>query len=361
MSHIGKSRTLCINQKRRQISMKKNTSIVYEDHIPQYDQKHESEAKTDCCITFRQLGEMWLDLKRITSKASTEMKYDYMLDRHIYPAIGDYLISDLNRTLLVKFIHEKLKKGRLDGTGGLSPSYVRTISILINTVLKFGYQENLCDSLQINRVIPSSDKPTPQPLSVSEQKRLENYIFCHPSCTAAGVLLALRAGLRIGEVCALRWKEVSFDEKIISIGHTVIRSKDDTYATSYRVDTPKTKTSKRDIPLTEALEKVLKTIHINNRESFVVSGEQGFVIPPTFEYRYHRLLAKAGIQDVNFHTLRHTFATRCIEAGMDDKSLSEILGHSNVNITLNTYVHSSMKLKTAQMEKLSTMLLYHAT
>lgn len=339
--------------------MKNDTSVGIADYIPNYNQNLESKTKSDCSMTFRQLGEMWLDLKRITSKASTEMKYDYMLDRHIYPAIGDYLISELNRTLLVKFIHEKLKTGRLDGTGGLSPSYVRTISILINTVLKFGYQENLCDSLQISRVIPSSDKPTPQPLSVSEQKRLESYIFCHPSCTAAGVLLALRAGLRIGEVCALKWKEINFDEKIISIGHTVIRSKNDTYATAYRVDTPKTKTSKRDIPLTETLEKVLKTIQVENRESFVVSGNQGFVIPPTFEYRYHRLLTKAGIQDVNFHTLRHTFATRCIEAGMDDKSLSEILGHSNVNITLNTYVHSSMMLKAAQMERVSDMLLHH--
>lgn len=172
-----------------------------------------------------------------------------------------------------------------------------------------------------------------------------------------GVLLSLRAGLRIGEVCALSWEDVDLSKEVIHIRHTVARV-DSTEAgrkTKLILDAPKTASSERYIPICSDLLTVLKRIRSGGSSGFVVSGSEYFVSPRTFEYRYHTLLKAAKVSSVNFHCLRHTFATRCIEVGVDVKSLSEILGHSSVSITMDTYVHSSIELKRAQIEKLRSL------
>lgn len=120
------------------------------------------------------------------------------------------------------------------------------------------------------------------------------------------------------------------------------------------IDTPKTPASTRDIPISSALLPILASFRSHSSSKYVVSNTNTFLSPRTFEYRYHRLLEETGITPINYHALRHTFATRCIEAGVDVKSLSEMLGHANVGVTLNTYVHSSMELKRKQLEKLTT-------
>lgn len=145
---------------------------------------------------------------------------------------------------------------------------------------------------------------------------------------------------------------------IIKVRHTVARVKnsDARFGNSscLILDTPKTAASTRDIPISSALLPILTIINNQSSSKFVVSNSESFLSPRTFEYRYHRLLEESGIASINYHALRHTFATRCIEAGVDVKSLSEMLGHANVGVTLNTYVHSSMELKRTQLEKLIT-------
>ena len=139
--------------------------------------------------------------------------------------------------------------------------------------------------------------------------------------------------------------------------HTVarVKSEDSSNTTHLIIDTPKTKASIRDIPISSALLPILIKMKEKSISPYVISDTNSFVSPRTYEYRYHRILDKCNIQSVNYHTLRHTFATRCIEAGVDVKSLSEMLGHANVGITLNTYVHSSMEMKRSQLEKLSLL------
>lgn len=174
-------------------------------------------------------------------------------------------------------------------------------------------------------------------------------------CTALGMLISLHTGLRIGEVCALKWSDVDIERKILTVRQTVARVKansNDNCKSKLILDAPKTKNSLREIPINSFLLPLLVKKKSESVSDFVISEQKTFVSPRTFEYRYHKTLERFDIEQVNYHSLRHTFATRCIERGVDCKSLSEILGHANVNITLNTYVHSSMELKRIQIEKL---------
>lgn len=175
--------------------------------------------------------------------------------------------------------------------------------------------------------------------------------------TKLGILISLNTGLRIGEVCALSWDDIDFERQIFHIRSTVarVKSMDSGVNSKLIIDKPKTKSSLRDIPIPSKLLTILVSMKKQSKGKYVVSAENSFVSPRTYEYRYHKILDEYNIPSVNYHTLRHTFATRCIEVGVDVKTLSEILGHANVSITLNTYVHSSMELKRQQLEKLSIL------
>ena len=339
-----------------------NRLPLYEKSIQSLDgfnvpQNHTNEnSAMHTSIYFRELALEWKKSQAFNIKRSSEMKYDYLIEKHINPILGDYLVSDIDSHMLSEYIYSKLKSGRLDGKGGLSPSYVRIIAIVINSIFAFGCQENLCKSIKIKRLIPTSVHYLPKTLSISEQRKLESYIFTNPDNTNLGILLALRAGLRIGEICALRWEHINFEDRIISVRNTAVRIKTENCHSEFHLDVPKTKSSIRDIPLCEELYLMLDSLNPENQNNYILSNSLDFVIPPTFEYRFHKTMEKASVKQINFHALRHTFATRCIEAGMDDKSLCEILGHSNVSITLNTYVHSSTELKKAHMTRLSALL-----
>lgn len=158
-------------------------------------------------------------------------------------------------------------------------------------------------------------------------------------------------------MCALTWNDIDLNDNIIHIRHTISRVRnqdtDSTASTVLIVETPKTEASLRDIPISSMLLPYLMEMKRNAGNCYVLSDDCTFLSPRTLEYRFHKLADDCGLKKVNFHALRHTFATRCIEAGVDVKSLSEILGHANVGITLNTYVHSSMEMKRQQIEKLA--------
>ena len=165
-------------------------------------------------------------------------------------------------------------------------------------------------------------------------------------------MISLHAGLRIGEVCALKWSDVDLEERIIHIRATVSRvgRTDGTKGTMLTLGSPKTNASIRDIPISSVLFNVLKELHNTSASPFVISETDTFMSPRTYEYRYHRILKQCDIPKINYHALRHTFATRCIESKMDVKTLSEILGHGKASVTMDIYVHSSMDRKRAQME-----------
>lgn len=308
---------------------------------------------------FCEVLELWLANNRIGLKGSTEHKYRYMIDKHIIPDLGDKKVSHLSACVINSYLDNKIKNGRLDKKGGLSPSYVKTMMLIIKSTISFAAEEKMCLPLNSTISKPALRKKELPILTKDEQRKFEAYLSQGLNPTKLGILISLHTGLRIGEICALAWDDIDLKASIIHVRHTISRVgceeqklSGKTYLT---IDTPKTQSSMRDIPISSGMAPYLERMYKNAYSKYVVSDSCSFVSPRTYEYRYHKLLQECGITSINYHALRHTFATRCVEAGVDVKSLSEILGHSNVSITLNTYVHSSMEQKRMQMEKLSSL------
>lgn len=304
----------------------------------------------------KELISLWMQHNQIRHKGGTIAKYQFIIDNHIIPDLGELCISKVNATMINRYLLEKLDHGRLDHKGGLSASYVGTMTIILKSAMKYAEEENLCPHLNSQIFKPSFVKRELPILDIAQQKCLEHYAIENPVPTNVGILLSLHTGMRIGEICALSWDDIDLDDCIIHVRHTIARVKakeNSERATSLILDTPKTKASLRDIPISSFLCPFLKEAMKTKKSQYVVSEKKDFLSPRTYEYRYHQILKKCHIEKINYHALRHTFATRCIEVGVDVKSLSEMLGHSNVSITLETYVHSSMQLKRSQIEKLA--------
>ena len=195
-------------------------------------------------------------------------------------------------------------------------------------------------------------------LHLTEQKILCEYLSDHISERNIGILLCLFIGLRIGEICALKWEDISLTEKTIHVHHTIQRIQiegNSNKKTKVIITTPKSKCSIRTIPIPDNIINILNKISPNQCGFLLTGTEKKYVEPRTMQNHLKKVLESASLRSVNFHALRHTFATRCVEVGFDIKSLSEILGHANVNITMNRYVHPTMDLKRDNMQKLSTL------
>lgn len=306
--------------------------------------------------TFSEILQLWLCNNRLRQKGATEHKYRTMIDKHIEPEIGALKLSKISAVMVNSFLENKLKSGRIDKSGGLSPSYVRTMASIIQSALQFAVDEGYCQPLKSTVCKPSIEKKDLRILSKDEQDQLEAFLYGGIDLVGLGIMISLYAGLRIGEICALSWEDIDLASGVIHIRHTIARvpctDPQIDAKTTLILDTPKTKASLRDIPISSLLQEQLSVLKGTSSSGFILTDSQTFVSPRTYEYRFHKVLDNCGIDQVNYHTLRHTFATRCIEAGVDVKSLSEMLGHASVTITLNTYVHPSMDLKRLQLEKL---------
>ncbi len=305
---------------------------------------------------FKEVLLLWLDNNRIRYKGATETRYQYLIDTHIIPELGNVKLSHLTAPKINAFLKEKLENGRLDGKGGLSSAYVRNIMLIINAAIHFAVKEQMCIPLKSTIFKPTEEKKELIILDTTQQRKLEKELLREMTPTKLGILISLHTGLRIGEVCALTWNDIDLEKQIIYVRSTVVRIKNKSLnenKTMLIIDTPKTKASKREIPISTFLLPILMRMKAIATSMYVLSENNLFLNPRTYEYRFHKILSLSDLPNTNYHALRHTFATRCIEAGVDIKSLSEILGHSNVSITLNTYVHSSMELKRSQIEKLT--------
>ena len=258
---------------------------------------------------------------------------------------------------------QKIASGNLKTNKSLSSSYVKLIFVIFTSIIDYSITMNYRDELRKSLLIKlSTTKITIKILSPAEQIHLINHISNNITPTGIGIAMSLYAGLRIGEICALKWENVSLDDRTINIKHTVSRimnNDNSKQKTKLVLSNPKTDASRRSIPINSILLEFLIKFKKMSVSNYVISLNETFVSPRTFEYRYQyryqKLLAEYNISPINFHALRHTFATRCVEAGVDIKTLSELLGHSNVNFTLNTYVHSSVERKRSQIEKITSL------
>ena len=294
---------------------------------------------------FRVVTEEWLKYKKNTVKKSTYYNYSYSVEKYLYPKFAD---QDITQIKDYNDFIEKL-------TDTLAPKTVRDIITKLKEIINF-YEEEHNTKLNIKKMsLPKMNKKEIQILSNKEKLKLEKYCIEQNSLKSLGILICLNTGLRIGEVCALRWENIDFESKKIHIEKTIERiySKEEN-KTIVIIDTPKSITSVRTIPINSKLYNILKQIRGKSKKTdFVLAGSsEHYVEPRNYQYHFKEILKRSKVKKYKFHTLRHTFATNCIEAGMDIKSLSEILGHADVSITLNIYVHSSDKAKRKYLEKI---------
>lgn len=291
----------------------------------------------------------WLKIHENRLKKSTLAKYNSMLDKHIKISLGNYLITDLNSNIIAEFSNELLY------TKNLSVKTVRDILIFVHEIIVY-IQHDTGKVIPITISYPQQVRKELRVLSIEEQQYFTRYLMQDMDIYRFAVLLALFTGLRIGEICALQWKDVSTES--VTVKHTVQRIRNpDRYSTNKTVlmlDTPKTFSSVRTIPVTDGLMKLFSLFRKDDPDSFVMTGNRRFADPRKLQRKLKEYTVELNLQEVHFHTLRHTFATRCIEFGCDTKTLSELLGHSNISTTMNRYVHPSFDFKRKNILKFET-------
>ena len=327
-----------------------------------------NEGQLDASFSFKdspRFGEVldaWLERKKIGLKESSHVKYFNIINAHAKPAFGDFELPDISSASLNGFVSKNRKKGKAKQKkdGQLSEKTLRDIMAVIKSALRFAAEEKLLDDIPILTVIyPRDKKKEMRVFTKDEQAALESYLRVDMNASKLGIFICLYTGLRIGEICSLRWRDISLENLTLTVNSTLQRLQTlgpSAAKTKLTETEPKSSSSKRTIPLPGFLAKMLHAFRPRNQNAYVLTGNAAkFIEPRTYHNHFKAHLAAASIKDASFHSIRHSFATRCVEAGFEIKSLSEILGHANVNITLNRYVHPSLELKRSNMDKLTCL------
>lgn len=295
-------------------------------------------------MTEKELLELWLSEKKSTVKPSTLAMYRRICFQIILPYCGVCGLAEgckiLERTLPDKY----------------STKTTRDIVSIVNQIMNFAHQHGFISEItKLSLKLPPKARRV-QVFSRYEQQVLTQYLLSNTDYSKLGVIVGLYTGLRLGEICGLQIKDIDLNSNAIRVTKTVQRICDGLGHSYHHIGSPKTDYSVREIPIPQFLLNLLK-VNIENlsEDCYLASGTTEYVQPRTYQYRFKSYLRSCNLPEYHFHTLRHTFASRAVELGFDIKSLSEILGHSNVKITLNLYVHPSMEQKRAEMEKFSAL------
>lgn len=300
-------------------------------------------------LTVHEAAQQWLSSAKLRVKESSYVNYANIVNKHILPILGGEMMMNLTTSKINDFIHFKLTNGRLNGKGGLSAKSVRDIMTVYRSIETFAAREY--GFRETYFTMPKSQSKQTSVLTFDERKRLETYLIGNTDRTSMAVLLCLFTGLRVGELCGLKWEDIDFNNAVVYVKRTVQRiSKNG--KSQVVIGTPKSRTSVRTIPIPAFVLDKLRN-YKKCDDFYIITGKSNPTEPRTMQNRFKSILKKCDIRDVNFHLLRHTYATVCIEKGFDPKSLSEILGHADASITLNRYCHPSMQIKKDYVSRLS--------
>ena len=299
-----------------------------------------------CRMTVKELFSEWLSAVKVRVKTSTFANYLMKVEKHILPVFGGMKYDMLTVQMLNNFIQEKLNSG-------LSAKYVSDIVIVFKSMAKYTTKIHGFRNILADVELPKMHRSEAVLLTRSQQLQLCRYLQRNLSATSLCILLSLYTGLRVGEVCGLMWGDIDFDKSILTVRRTVQRIRNGAHGTKLISDTPKSHTSQRTIPIPKFLIKLLRESR-SNENCYILSGSKHIIEPRTLQRRFKSILKKADLPSVSYHSLRHAFATNCLQAGFDVKTLSEILGHASVETTLNRYVHTSMERKIACMALLES-------
>lgn len=298
--------------------------------------------------TINQITEEWKEEKKKYVKKSTYAAYQLLIQNHIKPYFGD--LYEVNEEKVQQFVFDKLD-------AGLSEKTIRDIIIVLKMILKFGIKNGYLEYVQIDAKFPSKqEKKDLDVLSKADQKKFMEHLRNNFTFKNLGIFICLSTGMRIGEICGLRWCDVDTVEGVIKVRHTLQRIyiiEGETRHTELLLDIPKTANSVRDIPMSSELLKMLKSLNkVVNENYYVISNDIKPIEPRTYRNYYKKLCKQLDIPELKFHGLRHSFATRCIESKADYKTVSVLLGHSNISTTLNLYVHPNKEQKKKTIDKM---------
>lgn len=300
----------------------------------------------------------WLeDYVKPTVKEKTYLNYSVMLRTHILPAIGELELEELTLPVLQSFVFNMSDHGNLKTGYGLSPSTVSMIVGVVERSLNFAVEIGLIERHYADHVrCPKVNSKKVESFSLAEQRKIEEYVLKSPCDKRIGVLICLYTGMRIGELMALRWCDIDFDRSVITVNATCRDGSQDGKVIKI-IDLPKTDTSKRAIPVPRQIMPYLRRLKIIQSGEYVINNNGRMITVRGYQKTFASMLRRLGIEHRGFHSLRHTFATRALECGMDVKTLADILGHKNPNVTLNRYAHSMMEHKVAMMNRVGGFLL----
>lgn len=298
------------------------------------------------CSTFNKIFYEWIEKKKFSVKESTIANYRFKWNKHIKPIFGMCLMSEVTTNDIFDFINEKI-------SGGLSVKYVNDIIILMKAIYKYAELFYSINN-KMTYIRPLKDTPSVIKLLSNEQISIMiKYLFSNLNNVNLGIIIACFTGIRIGELCALKWGDINIEDSSLKIYKTIQRVEcfGENSKTKLIITSPKSYSSIRLIPIPDILMKKIKILS-GNSDEYICSGQKKPMEPRTLQYKFRKVLKDLDLPFVHFHSLRHCMASKCIRLGFDVKSLSEILGHSDVNITLNRYVHSNFSQKQNLMNKL---------
>lgn len=303
----------------------------------------------------------WLDIwlnkyQKAAIKLRTYLKYADIIEKHINPVLGKYELDDLSGNVLQEFVLYKLNNGNLITKDKLSDNSVIAIVSLLKQALKQSVLLGIARVEYTSHIkLPSIKEKEVAAFNRIEQQKLENYCL-NSKPNYIGIIICLYTGIRLGELLALTWDDIDFDKRLLKVNKTVYTITKNGKNEAY-IDKPKTKQSNRIIPLPKQVISVLKKNKKESKSNYIIATKLGDIVQNrSYQKSFKSILRKCNIAYKNFHSLRHTFATRALELGMDVKALSEILGHKNSMITLNRYSHSLLEHKFEYMNKVGKLL-----
>ena len=301
-------------------------------------------------FTFADIVQLWIAAKEPYVKVSTMSIYETHLKSHMIPAFGP--MTAVSEADVQDFVNRQLEEG-------LNPKTVRDMVMILKMVLRFASKVGGWDNRLIEVHFPPTKVKTGLPtFTLREHKRLMTYLEENPSNYNMGIALCLCTGMRIGEICALKWEDVDLKAGSVRVCKTIQRI----YLHSDRhsqlvVDAPKTTNSFREIPLSRQVVLALRPFKKESKSSwYLITHSPQPPEPRSFRNYFYRLCKELGLPRIPFHGLRHTFATRCIESKCDYKTVSALLGHASINTTLNFYVHPDLSLKKRCVEQMTRRL-----
>lgn len=298
---------------------------------------------------FNEIAEKWLDQINSTRKYSTYIKYLRLYELYIKDALKQAKISDISNF----FVNENIFKTEQEKN--ISANTRHSIIVIMNQILQYASDYFACSEIELSNKFVKVQNKRIEIINHSEQALLLRYLSHNMDISKAGIILCISTGLRLGEICSLKWEDIDYEQMIIHIRRTVqrIACPDAGTKTSLMVTPPKSIFSAREIPISKEINMLLNQMSKMQTGSYILGGNMPLE-PRTYQKRFKKYLQDINVKEYNFHTLRHTFATNCIDSGMDVKSLSEILGHSDVKITLNKYVHPTMETKRKHIAALTS-------